>query len=113
MILRSDSENEMWKINGLALTAQCSSSVTEISSYHQKRQVTEWDDRCMAVVGTVWSGDQFCGYKAKGRDLNGRPCCGHHMGKQHGILWYGDRYWYPEGTGSKGRDWTFKHGESP
>lgn len=75
------------------------------------RDLTEWDDRCLAVAGTVWAGPQFCGYKAKGRDANRRPCCGIHLGKQHGILWFGSRYRYPEGTDDTGREqWKFRHG---
>lgn len=86
--------------------------MTALEDAALERAVTEWDDRCLAVVGTVYVGNRFCGYRAKGRDANGRPCCGIHLGKQHGILWYGNRYWYPEGTASKGAEWTFAHGEA-
>lgn len=63
--------------------------------------------RCFAVTGTATSGPSFCGYPSKGVDVNGRPCCGRHLGRQVGVAWYGDRYRYPEGTGGR---WRFTHG---
>ena len=66
-------------------------------------------ERCFAVVGTVHSGPQYCGYRAKATDANGRPCCLRHLHKQEGIAWYGERYRYPEGTGGA---WKFRHGDS-
>lgn len=74
------------------------------------RKGTATTERCYGVTGTVWTGPRFCGYRAKAVDANGRPCCGHHLGKQEGIAWYGDRYRYPEGTGGS---WRFTHGGQP
>ena len=59
------------------------------------------DERCMAVMGNVHTGALYCGNRAKGHDANGRPCCGIHLGKQHGIEWWGDRRAYPHGTAGR------------
>lgn len=73
-------------------------------------------DRCYAVTGNVYTGPMFCGYPAKTWDVNGRPVCGVHKKGQPGILWFGTRYRYPEGTQDSvgvartGR-WKFAHGE--
>lgn len=64
--------------------------------------------RCCAVVGDVWSGPMFCGFRAAATDANGRPCCKRHLGKYEGTEWFGDRRRYPEGTGG---NWKWRHGE--
>lgn len=67
------------------------------------------DDRCYTVAGTAWAGPRYCGYPAKTLDPNGRPVCGVHKKGNPGIMWYGDRYRYPEGTGGR---WQFNKGEA-
>lgn len=70
--------------------------------------VASWQ-RCMAVVGTVHNGPQYCGNRARaGTDLNGRPVCNIHRCNQLGIEWRGDRGSYPHGTGGS---WRFARGE--
>ena len=66
-------------------------------------------ERCHAVTGTVWRGPEYCGYKSKGTDRNGRPCCGIHLDKQLGIEWFGNRRNYPAGTADTDQ-WHFRHG---
>lgn len=68
------------------------------------------EDRCYAVVGDFWTGPAYCGHPAKSTDANGRPICGVHRKGQPRIMWYGDRYRYPEGTAGR---WQFRHGDSP
>ena len=65
------------------------------------------DDRCYAVTGTAQGGRAYCGNPAKTIDANGRPVCGVHRKGNPGIMWYGDRYRYPEGTGGR---WEFSKG---
>ena len=64
--------------------------------------------RCMAVVGTVWTGPMYCGNPAKTEDVNGRPVCGVHKKGQPGISWFGGKRRHPEGHGGH---WRFSKGE--
>ena len=64
--------------------------------------------RCMALAGDVWSGPQYCGYRAVGPDANGRLCCKRHLDKQLGCEWLGDRARYPAGPGG---NWKWRHGK--
>ena len=40
-------------------------------------------------------------------DVNGRPCCKRHLGKQDTVAWRGDAGEYPHGTGGC---WSWAHG---
>lgn len=64
--------------------------------------------RCMAVVGAVWTGPQYCGFRTTSYDRNGRPCCKRHLDQQLGIEWFGERGNYPHGVGGS---WQWRHGE--
>lgn len=64
------------------------------------------EGRCLAVVGTAFSGPMYCGFQAKAADANGRPCCGRHLGRMLGIDWFGKRGRYPFGTDGTWRFWN-------
>jgi hypothetical protein len=67
--------------------------------------------RCMGVVGTVWTGPLYCGNRAASVDRNGRPVCGIHHGRQEVIEWRGGGGCYPYGPGDpEGQRWRFAHG---